>query len=102
MFISSLYPFYLLSFTIMNKLIDLVISKLHPGLEYNVHYDINDDLDYGYTVSIENIIVIYDPNTFNPIYKNVTTHETFIFSPEMLQKDLINFAGVEAKVMVNY
>ena len=102
MFISSLYPFYLLSFTIMNKLIDLVISKLHPGLEYNVHYGIGDNLDYCYTVSIENLIIMYDPNTFNPIYKNVTTRENFIFSPEKLQNDLINFAGVEAKVMVNY
>ena len=86
----------------MEKAIDLVINRLYPGLEYKVYYGINENLYYSYTVSIENIIVMYDPNTFNPIYKNVTTRETFIFSPEMLQKDLINFAGVEAKVMVNY
>lgn len=71
-------------------------------MEYKVYYGIGDNLEYNYTVSIQNVIVMYDPNTFNPIYKNVTTRENFIFSPEMLQKDLINFAGVDAKVMVNY
>lgn len=86
----------------MNKLIDLVISKLHPGLEYTLHYGIDDNLEYSYTVSIENVIIMYDPNTFNPIYKNVTSGGNFIFSSEQLQKDLINFAGVDAKVMVNY
>jgi len=78
------------------------MSNLHPGLEYTLHYGIDDNLEYSYTVSIENVVIMYDPNTFNPIYRNATTREEFIFTPEKLQKDLINFAGVEAKVMINY
>lgn len=78
------------------------MSNLHPGLEYTLHYGIDDNLEYSYTVSIENVIIMYDPNTFNPIYMDATTREKFIFTPEKLQKDLINFAGVDAKVMVNY
>jgi len=85
----------------MNKLIHFVISKLHPGLEYTLHYTISDELEYSYVVSIKNVIHMYDTNTFNPIYVDKTTRGKFIFSPEKLQNDLITFAGLDTRVMVN-
>jgi len=78
------------------------MSKLHPGLNYDIDRGIGNDLNYFYILNINNVIIMYDAHTFNPIFKNISSGEMFIFDPEKLRKDLFNFAGVDAKVIVNF
>lgn len=86
----------------MEELIDLVMTKLYPSLEYKVSRGVGEDLTYVYTIYIENIVIMYDIMSFNFLYKEIRSGRLIDFSPEQLERDLHSLAGLNAIVSINY
>ena len=78
----------------MNKLIDLVMSTIEPGLKYRIEKGV-----ICYNIRITNKIHLLDANTFNPIFKHKSSGEEFVFSPEKLEEDFIKLTNLNVHII---
>jgi len=85
----------------MVELIDMVMNKLYPSVEYKVEYVLGNNLKYKYHVVINNGHVFYDSTNFEPIFKCMKSDKMVVFKFSKLERDLRYFANVDV-IVRNY